>query len=126
MLHYRKPDNTEEIKTMQNAYGCGTIQTVWYLDREMTKYDENFAAINAAVAQMDDAIQSIPPTPFFDDLTAEDAALMQTTLYDAFEVWNDAFLTGKKSIEADWDAYVQEMKDKGIEQFCTLYNEYKH
>ena len=86
MLHYRKPDNTEEIKTMQNAYGCGTIQTVWYLDREMTKYDENFAAINAAVAQMDDAIQSIPPTPFFDDLTAEDAALQQTTLYDAARI----------------------------------------
>ena len=86
MLHYRKPDNTEEIKTMQNAYGCGTIQTVWYLDREMTKYDENFAAINAVVAQMDDAIQSIPPTPFFDDLTAEDAALQQTTLYDAARI----------------------------------------
>jgi len=102
------------------------MQTVWYLDREMTKYDENFAAINAAVAQMDNAIQSIPPTPYFDDLTAEDAALIQTTLYDAFDVWNDAFLTGKKSIEADWDAYVQEMKDKGIEKFCALYNEYKH
>ena len=114
------------FKTMQIDYGCGTMQTVWYLDREMTKYDENFAAINAAVAQMDNAIQSIPPTPYFDDLTAEDAALIQTTLYDAFDVWNDAFLTGKKSIEADWDAYVQEMKDKGIEKFCALYNEYKH
>lgn len=114
------------FKTMQNAWGCGTIQMVWYLDREMAKYDENFAAINATVAQMDNAIQSVPPTPFFDDLTAEDAALMQTALYDAFEVWNDAFLTGKKSLESDWDAYVQEMKDKGIEQFCALYNEYKH
>ena len=87
---------------------------------------KDFAAINAAVAQMDNAIQPVPPTPFFDDLTAEEAALLQTTLYDAFEVWNDAFLTGKKSIEADWDAYVQEMTDKGIEQFCGLYNEYKH
>ena len=110
---------------MQNAYGCGTVQMIGYMDMEMTKYDDNFAAINAAVAQMDDAIPTIPPTPFFDDLTAEETALLQTTLYDAFEVWNDAFLTGKKSIDDDWDAYVQDMKDKGIEEFCALYNTYK-
>ena len=113
-------------KTMQNEYGCGTVQMVGHFDIEMTKYDDNFAAINTAVAQMGDAIQTIPPMPFFDDLTAEETALLQTTLYDTFEVWNDAFLTGKKSIETDWDAYVQEMKDKGIEKFCALYNAYKH
>lgn len=114
-------------KYMQNAYGCGTdpLQLVWYNAREMTKYDENYAAINAAVAAMPDAIQYIPPTPSFDDITAEDASLMQTTLSDAFEVWNDAFITGKKSLETDWDAYVQEMKDKGIEKFLQIYNDNK-
>lgn len=114
-------------KYMQNAYGCGCdgLQLVWYNAREMTKYDENYAAINAEVAAMDNAIQYIPATPSFDDLTAEDAALLQTTLGDAWEVWNDAFLTGKKDIEAEWDAYVQDMKDKGIEQLCEIYNTYK-
>lgn len=112
-------------KTLQVKYGCGSdvTQMVWYNAREMTKYDQNYSDINAAVAAMGDVIQAIPPTPLFDDLTAEDAGMLQTPLSDAWEVWNDAFLTGKKSIEDDWDAYVQEMKDKGIEEFCQLYND---
>ena len=74
---------------------------------------------------MDDAIQYTVPVPSFDDATAEDASLLQTTLLDAFNVWDDEFRTGKKSIEADWDAFVQEMKDKGIEDFLKLYNDNK-
>ena len=70
------------------------------------------------------AIQYTPVVPNFDDLTAEDASLMQTTLGDAFSVWDDAFVRGTKDIEADWDAYVEEMKDKGIDEFLSLYNEY--
>ena len=114
-------------KYMQNAYGagCDGLQLVWYNAREMTKYDENYASINAAVAAMEDAIQYIPPTPSFDDMTAEDAALLQTTLLDTFEVWNDSFLTGKKSIENDWDAYVEEMNSKGMEEFLKIYNDNK-
>ncbi len=114
-------------KYMQNAYGsgCDGLQLVWYNAQEMTKYDENYAAINAAVAAMPDSIQYIPPTPSFDDITAEEASLLQTTLLDTFEVWNDAFLTGKKSIEAEWDAYVKEMNDKGMEEFLKIYNDNK-
>jgi putative aldouronate transport system substrate-binding protein len=112
-------------KYMQNAYGCGGLtQTVWVNTREMIKYDENYAALNAEVAAMDDAIQYTPVVPNFDDLTAEDASMMQTTLGDAFSVWDDAFVRGTKDIEADWDAYVEEMKDKGIDEFLSLYNEY--
>ncbi|MEG0493767.1 MAG: extracellular solute-binding protein [Clostridia bacterium] len=112
-------------KTLQTKYGCGSdvTQMVWYNAREMTKYDENYAAINATVASMDQVIQAVPPSPLFDDLTAEDAGLLQTPLADALEVWTDAFLTGKKSLETDWDAYVAEMKSKGIEDFCKLYND---
>ena len=114
------------FKYMQNAYGCGTSFTrVWSPKYDLVKYDENYARINETVAAMQDAIQYIPATPDFDELTAEEAALMQTDLFDTWQVWNDAFLTGKKSIETDWDAYVQEMKDKGIERFCEIYNTYK-
>lgn len=114
-------------KYMQNAYGagCDGLQLVWYNAREMTKYDENYAAINAQVAAMPDAIQSIPATPSFDDVQAEDASLMQTRLLDTFEVWNDAFLTGAKSIEKDWDAYVAEMNEKGMQDFLKIYNDNK-
>lgn len=112
-------------KTLQVKYGCGNVvtQMVWYNAREMTKYDANYSEINAAVAAMDGVIQAIPPTPMFDDLTAEDAGMLQTPLSDSWEVWNDAFLTGKKSIETDWDEYVAEMQSKGIEEFCAIYND---
>lgn len=111
-------------KSLQLKYGCGSdvTQMVWYNAREMTKYDENYSMINEQVAAMNNAIQSIPPTPLFDDLTAEDAASFSTPLGDAFERWADAFLTGKKSLETDWDAYVKEMKDLSIEEYCALYN----
>jgi putative aldouronate transport system substrate-binding protein len=111
-------------KSLQVRYGCGSdvTQMVWVNSREMTKYDENYARINAEVEAMGDVIQAIPPTPKFDDRQAEEAGTLQTPLSDAFERWNSAFLTGSKSIEKDWDAYVKEMKSLGIEKFNDLYN----
>lgn len=111
-------------KSLQVKYGCGSdvTQMVWVNAREMTKYDDNYARINAEVEAMDDVIQYIPPTPRFDDRQAEEAGTLQTPLADAFERWNSAFLTGSKSIDRDWDAYVKEMKSLGIEKFVDLYN----
>ena len=108
-------------------YGCGAdpFQFVWINEREMSKYDENYAQINKTVAGMEDGnvIQPLPPTPLFDDLTAEDAASLQTPLADSIEVWIDAFVTGSKSLDTDWDAYVAEMKNLQIEEFCKMYND---
>ena len=87
----------------------------------MTKYDENYAQINATVESMGDVIQGIPPTPMFDDLTSEEAGLLQTPLADTWERWTNEFLTGSKSLDTDWDTYVAEMQSKGIDQFCELY-----
>lgn len=113
-------------KSMQLKYGLGAdpLQLVWVNAREMTKYDENYLQINATVAAMDEAIRNIPPTPMFDDFTAEEAASLQTPLADAFEIWADAFLTGKKDLDADWEAYVQEMKSLQIERFNQIYNDH--
>ena len=115
-------------KTMQVKYGCGAdpFQFVWINEREMSKYDENYAQINKTVAGMEDGnvIQPLPPTPLFDDLTAEDAASLQTPLADSIEVWIDAFVAGSKSLDTDWDAYVAEMQSKGIDTFCQMYNDH--
>ena len=112
-------------KALQQDAGCGSgvTQMVWVNKREMTKYDETYAAINAEVEAMGDVIQLIPPKPKFDDLEAEEAGSLQTPLADAWERWNDAFLTGAKSIEKDWDTYVKEMKTLGIEKMLKLYND---
>lgn len=111
-------------KSMQVKYGCGSdpFQHVWINELEMTKYDENYARINKEVTAMDDAIRSIPPTPKFDDFQAEEAGLLRTPLVDAFDRWSNDFITGAKSVETDWDAYVQEMKNLQIEKYCELYN----
>lgn len=128
-----KVEYTDEIKNaaegvykyMQLKFGCGSdvTQMVWINAREMTKYDENYSRINAEVEAMGDVIQYIPPAPKFDDLEAEEAGMLMTPLADKLEVWLDAFLTGRKDINKDWDSYVKEMKGLGIEKFCNLYNE---
>ncbi len=120
-------ENQEGIyKYMQNAYGCGCdgTQVVWYNAREMTKYDENYSRINAEVAAMGDVIQYVPATPAFDDEAAEEASLLQTRLADSFFVWDDAFMRGTKDIDADWAEYEADLKDKGIDEFVALYNQY--
>jgi putative aldouronate transport system substrate-binding protein len=111
-------------KTMQLRYGCGTAitQMIWVNAREMTKYATDYAEINRQVAAMGDVIQPIPPSPKFDDLTAEKAASLIGPLFDAFVVWDNAFLTGAKSLDRDWDAYVAEMTAKGINEYLVLYN----
>lgn len=112
-------------KSMQLKYGTGAdpLQYVWVNAREMSKYDENYEQINANVAAMDNAIRAIPPVPMFDDLVAEEAGSLQTPLADAFEVWVDGFLTGRKNLDTDWDQYVNEMKNLQIEKFTQLYND---
>ncbi len=111
-------------KYLQIKYGCGSdvTQMIWINQREMTKYDANYSAINKAVEDMGDVIQYIPPTPNFDDMQSEEAGMYQTPLADTFERWNDAFLTGTKDINKDWAEYVSTMKKLGIEKFCNLYN----
>lgn len=118
----KAPDGV--FKYMQVAYGAGSdvLQQVWSIEKEMTKYDENYASINQTVAEMDNPIQELPPVPLFDDLQAEEASSLQTPLADTFEVWADDFIVGKKSLETDWEEYVNAMKDLNIEAMLELYN----
>jgi putative aldouronate transport system substrate-binding protein len=112
-------------KAMQLRYGGGAdpLQYLWVNAREMTKYDDNYAQINKNVAAMNNAIQSIPPSPRFSSpAVAERATSLMGTLFDAFNVWDNAFLTGTKSLDSDWNAYVTEMTSKGINELLQLYN----
>lgn len=114
------------FKYMQVKYGCGAdpFQMVWVNEIDMKKYDENFAEINATVAAMDNVIQPIPPTPLFDEDAAEEVSAIQSTLIDTIEVWIDNFVSGKKSLETDWDAYVAELESLQVQRYCDLYNQF--
>jgi putative aldouronate transport system substrate-binding protein len=119
------PDGVYKI--MQLRYGAGSdiTQMIWINEKEMLKYDENYAQINKVVAAMDNAIQAIPPIPRFDDINAERATSLIAPLFDTFTVWDNAFLTGTRSLDIHWDAYVAEMTQKGIFDLLNLYNSFK-
>ena len=115
------------FKHMQVKYGCGAdpFQMVWLNDIDFLKYDEFYAQLNAEVAAMDNAIQPVPPAPWFDDIQAEEAATIQAGLIDPVEIWIDAFVTGKKDVdsEADWAEYIAEMEALGAQELFEIYNE---
>ncbi len=111
-------------KTLQVQYGLGAdpLQYIWVNEREMTKYDENYAEINATVASMENAINPLPPAPKLTEELSEEVGFISPPLADAFDVWAIDFITGKKSLDTDWETYVQEMKDKKIERYVEIYN----
>jgi putative aldouronate transport system substrate-binding protein len=71
------------------------------------------------------SIQTVPPNPKFDDITAEEATQLMGVLWDTQTVWDDAFMSGTKSLETDWDAYVAELRQKGLDRYLALYNQFK-
>jgi putative aldouronate transport system substrate-binding protein len=113
-------------KYLQVNYGTGAAgsQMIWLNAQEMLKYDHNYADINAIVAEMD-GIPLIPPAAVLSDIETERASLLRATLRTTFEVWTDDFITGKKSLNSDWDAYVKEMRDLGIDEYLAIYNKNK-
>lgn len=117
------PDGVYKALQLQFGLGSDTLQHVWINAQEMTKYDDNYAAINAVVAAMPDSIQTIPPSALLDAAQSEQAGFLQGPLSDAFEIWANDFITGKKNLDSDWEAYVAEMKGLGIEDMLGLYND---
>jgi putative aldouronate transport system substrate-binding protein len=113
------------FKVMQLRYGAGVdvTQMVWRNEELLSKYDDNFAEINRRVGQMPNAIQYVPPAPKFSALDGERAATLMGSLFNTFLVWDDAFLTGTKSLDSDWNDYVREMEARGISELLKLYND---
>ena len=113
------------FKYMQVKYGTGAdpFQMVWLNDLDFLKYDEFYAELNAEVAAME-AIQPMPPEPWFDDIMAEEAATIQAGLIDPVEVWIDAFVTSKKDIDsdADWAEYIAELEALGANELFEIYH----
>jgi putative aldouronate transport system substrate-binding protein len=121
------PDGVYKAGQLQYGIGVGGLQYLWVNAREMTKYDDYYAQLNNTVAAMPNAIRSTAPSPKYPDTPAgirdaERADALMMTLWDIYVVWDNNFLTGAKSIESDWNAFVNEMTSSGINEFLTLYN----
>ena len=37
--------------------------------------------------------------------------------------WFAQFVTGKKNVDKDWDAYLKNLKDSGLDQYLKLYQD---
>lgn len=118
-----KNDPNGVMKALQIKCGCGAWATLmkWEKVVQLTKYVPEFAEINKKVDEMG-ALLGLPLIPKFDDLTQEDISLLIANLSDEFTVSTVGFITGTKDLDSDWDAYVETMEAKGINELLEIYN----
>jgi len=64
--------------------------------------------------------KGVPPLVFTKDQSKQFGEL-NTTVYSAFDEWFANFVTGKKDVDKDWDAYVKNLKDSGLDKFLGIY-----
>lgn len=63
-----------------------------------------------------------PPSVPYTPVQAQQAAQKQTALIGSTTTWTMNFILGKKSVSSDWDAYVSELKAKGMEDYVSNAN----
>jgi putative aldouronate transport system substrate-binding protein len=64
----------------------------------------------------------VAPAPLLDEMELEQTSLLQTQLTDAVKAATAQFITGQRSIESDWDAYVKEIDGLGASQLIDTFN----
>ncbi|KJL48791.1 Bacterial extracellular solute-binding protein [Microbacterium hydrocarbonoxydans] len=64
----------------------------------------------------------VAPAPLLDEIELEQTSLLQTQLTDAVHAATAAFITGQRSIDSDWDAYVTEIEGLGSGQLIDTFN----
>jgi len=97
---------------------------------------KNFACIiNMSYIQNDEVGKySLETTKLFDSKTTilpmymkdvvltGDAQTRNKTLGDIRNKWYTAFLVGEKDVSSNWDSFVKELKDAGLDQYIADYN----
>ncbi len=82
----------------------------------------------AAVASADGLINYIPEItwePFTRYYTAAESSEMtsiNTELNNYYKEWRGYFITGQKSLDTDWDAYVAGYKGMNLDRYMEIYN----
>ncbi|MGN8026350.1 ABC transporter substrate-binding protein [Microbacterium sp. 22242] len=64
----------------------------------------------------------VPPAARLNEAELEQTSLQQTQLTDAVRTATAGFITGQKSIDKDWDAYVAQLKSLGSDQLLDTIN----
>lgn len=110
-------------KTLSVKYGC--LNNNFTLAKSL---DFQLAITGDKIVQLtNDAIAGnmLPPSKPIAKLTAdenEQVKLLIAPLKDFFDKSLQAFILGKKDPVKDWDVYVKEAQDKGIQKVVNIYN----
>lgn len=75
-------------------------------------------------AQLDaKTVLPVAPAARLNEMELEQTTLLQTQLTDAVKAATAGFISGQKSVDSDWDAYVTQMKSLGSDQLVDTFNE---
>ena len=66
--------------------------------------------------------KAVPPLVFTKDQSKSYGEL-NTTVFNAMDEWFANFVTGKKNVDKDWDTYLKNLKDSGLDQFLKIYQD---
>ncbi len=64
--------------------------------------------------------KAVPPLVF----TADQSKMygeLNTTVFNAADEWFANFVTGKADVDKDWDTYIQNLNDSGLDDFLKIY-----
>jgi putative aldouronate transport system substrate-binding protein len=68
-------------------------------------------------------VRPIEPAVVTTEDENEMLTLWQTGIIDTINTWTLNFVTGKKDVTKDWDAYIAELEGANLSQFTEMYNE---
>jgi putative aldouronate transport system substrate-binding protein len=92
--------------------------STWDLSTSMLN-DETMVFVDAM------ATKTVAPQPGVSPLTTEQsdqAGQLQTVLTDLVNINTTAFITGQRDL-SEWDAYVDELRGAGMDDFVAIYND---
>jgi len=69
-------------------------------------------------------ISMVMPSFFFSEEDNAEIARLQTTIINYVDESTAAFVTGNKSIDNDWDAYITELGNLGLADYLAIYQRY--
>lgn len=97
------------------AYGGNTFI-------QLSKFTEGEKEWNERINANRENVQLMPPV-LADELEKEELNLIQVPLMSYVNTSALEFITGKKNVETDWDAYVAECENKGSAKYVEQVNE---
>jgi putative aldouronate transport system substrate-binding protein len=95
---------------------------------ELTYYDTN-AVLNdmefyqAPMTRNMQDVKLVIPELRFTDAEMEKRQKINSDIGGFFNEWATDFILGKRSLDADWDEYVDKMKDLGADEMEAIYND---